>query len=70
MSPTNLYDFTKPYFNTQTAAAYVDSPSPEAFRKWLRRHGVPTGRYGRNLRVTRADLDRALGMAHRNLRSA
>lgn len=59
------FDFTKPFFNTETAAAYVDSPSLAAFRMWLRRRGLATMRRGRRVLVARKDLDAAIGAAHR-----
>lgn len=49
------------YLSARKAAEYVDAPSVEAFRKWVRRHAVPSLRYGRNLRFLRRDLDEALG---------
>lgn len=59
------FDFSKPFFNAATAAAYVDCPSVDAFRRWVKRHGVAVGHRGRRLVIARADLDRALGLAHR-----
>lgn len=59
------FDFSKPLFNTRTAAAYVDAPNAKAFRQWLHRRGIAVGHYGRELRIARVDLDRALGFAHR-----
>jgi hypothetical protein len=44
---------------------YIDSPSPNAFRKWVKRHGVPHFRYGRELRFLRRDLDAALELQQR-----
>lgn len=61
----SAYDFTKPFFNTETATAYVDAPSVRAFRAWAKRHGVASGHRGRRLMFARVDLDRALGLAHR-----
>lgn len=59
------FDFRKPYFGTAAGAAYVDSPSPAAFRMWLRRHGIATMRRGRRVLVARRDLDAAIGASHR-----
>lgn len=61
------FDFSKPFFNTETAAAYVDSPNPEAFRAWLRRKGIAVARRGRRILVARVDLDRAIGVGHRKV---
>jgi hypothetical protein len=63
--PNASFDFSKPFFNTETAAAYVDSPSLDAFRKWIKREGIAVGHRRRRIVVARADLDRALGVAHR-----
>jgi hypothetical protein len=48
------------YLSTPKAMVYVDSPSANAFRKWVKRHGVSHFRYGRELRFLRRDLDLAL----------
>lgn len=59
------FDFSKPYLGTEAGAAYVDSPSPAAFRMWLRRQGIVTMRRGRRVLVARKDLDVAIGASHR-----
>lgn len=60
------FDFSKPFFNTATAAAYVDCRGgADALRRWLKRKGIAVGHYGREIRVAKVDLDRALGVAHR-----
>lgn len=53
--------FTKTYLTSEEGAEHVRSASLDAFRKWVRRHGVPHFHYGRRLRFLRRDLDEALG---------
>lgn len=54
-----------PWMSTAEAAEYLRRPSAEALRKFLKRHGIATARVGRRVLVARADLDRAIGAAHR-----
>ena len=53
--------FVGPWFNTKTAAAYLDKPTRHAFWIWAKRHGViPVRRAGCQL-YAKADIDRVLG---------
>lgn len=54
-------DFTKPFLNTTTAAAFTDSPSPNAFRMWAKRRGIPCGHKGRTVIYRKSDLELAMG---------
>ncbi len=57
MIPDRDDDFRGPWFSTATAARYVCSKNPKAFREWRRRHGfIPRA----NGSVAKADLDRVL----------
>ncbi len=60
-------EFSRPWFNSDTAARYTDKPSRAAFRVWAMRKAIaPVGRGGRLL-YAKADIDRALQpqFAHR-----
>lgn len=51
------------YLSTEEAAQYVGRPSPAAFRKWARRHGIALRKpspHARRLVVKKGDLDFAL----------
>lgn len=54
-----------PWLTTEEAREYLRRPTAEAVRKFIRRHGIATARVGRRVLVARADLDRAIGAAHR-----
>jgi hypothetical protein len=41
-------------------AAYLQKPSGEAARKWMQRWDVPATKCGREWRVDRRDVDRAM----------
>jgi excisionase family DNA binding protein len=47
------------YMTAREAAAYVGS-TYRGFDVWVRRHGVPHVRYGRNRRFSKAKLDQVL----------
>lgn len=56
------------WMTAQTAATYLDfhgKDPVDALRAWAKRHGVPTSRRGSRILYARADLDRAIGTAHR-----
>lgn len=59
--PREPFDFSKPFFNTATAAAFTDSPSPNAFRMWAKRRGIPCGHKGRTVIYRKSDLELAMG---------
>lgn len=58
------------YLSTPKAAAYVDACSINAFRKWVRKTGVPFFRFGREMRFLPSDLDWALGNQQRGFKSS
>lgn len=60
--------FRGPWFSSATACAYLDSPTPDAFRKWAQRHGIQFRYRGRRVLVAKADLDRAIGAGPRVVR--
>lgn len=44
----------------QEAADYIRSPNVKAFYEWRKRNQVAAALYGRKLRMTKADLDKAM----------
>lgn len=58
-------DFSGPWFNARTAAAYVPCKSVKAFYMWRTRHGVIPRANGS---VAKADLDRALALRRKSRR--
>lgn len=61
-------DFRGPWFNSATAAAYLQISNADAFRKWAKRHSIVFLYRGRRVLVAKADLDRAIGAARPSLR--
>lgn len=65
------YDFRGPWFRSDEAAAYVQCrhrcgcPSAKAFWNWRQRHGVVSIRG----LIAKADLDRVMSDARRQLRA-
>lgn len=59
------FDFDKPFFNSETAAAFTDAPSIKAFWEWARKVGIKSGRKGRRLMYAKADLLKAMAFGHR-----
>lgn len=55
--PREQFDFSGPWFNAKTAAAYVPCKTVKAFYMWRRRHGLIARSNGS---VAKADLDRIL----------
>lgn len=54
------------YLTVEGAMAYLSGfETADAFRKWVKRHGVPCFRVGRTLRFLRRDLDEAVGNTSR-----
>lgn len=50
------------YLTVEQATAYLQFPTVNAFRHWVRAHGVPKFRRGgRTLLFLRRDLDEAIG---------
>ncbi len=50
-------DFSGPWFNAKTAAAYIPCASVKAWYEWRKSHGIIPRNNGS---VAKADLDRAL----------
>lgn len=49
-----------PWMTAQEAADYIRSPNVKAFYEWRKRNQVAAALYGRKLRMTKADLDKAM----------
>lgn len=60
------FDFSRPWFDLKTAAAYVGCRTVRAFYDWKKRHAI----VGSGRRVMRADLDRAMKAPRRPRRMA
>lgn len=62
------------WLTAEHAAEYLDygtdAKAVRAFREYARRHRIPTAHRGRRVLFARADLDRAIGAAHRRLELA
>lgn len=56
-APDQSFDFSRPWLDSKTAAAYVGNKSVKGFYDWCRRHFIVRRNNGT---VARADLDRAL----------
>ena len=58
------------YLTVEEAMHYLSGfDTADAFRKWVKRHGVPRFRVGRTLRFLRRDLDEAVGNTKRQQRA-
>lgn len=53
---------TGPWFNSASAAIYLDRPSRAAFRVWAKRHGVVAVKRAGLVLYAKADIDRVLGL--------
>jgi hypothetical protein len=51
------FNFSTPFFDSRTAAAYVPCKSVRAFYEFCRRHGITRRRNGA---VAKVDIDRAM----------
>jgi len=56
-APRPSFDFSGPWFDSRTAAAYIPCKSVKGFYEWCRRHFIVRRSNGS---VAKADLDRAL----------
>lgn len=53
---------TRELMTMADVADYLKKPTPEAARKWIKRHGLPLLHIGNKLAVDRRDLDKAIGL--------
>lgn len=59
---TGAERFNRPWFNSWTAAQYLDKPTREAFWVWAKRKGVVPVKRAGCLLYAKADIDRVLGL--------